>query len=211
MQALPASEQVILCYIAFLTPNVAGTSLQVYLSALKSLHILNGLRPDALSSPRVKLAVKGIYDNGLPPSQKFPITFHIMNHMFALLLPNFDSQVVWVGMTLAFFGCLRAGEITIPSKGPIDPISIVRMCDIAFSHPPSSPYATLVIRRTKTAPHGCQVVIGCSGHVVCAYCSLLAYLNKVGVQCTSGLTSPLLVLANGQASIRTCLCLTQSL
>ena len=102
MQALKASEQVILCYITFFMPNITGISLQVYLSALKSLHMLNGLRPDALSSPRVKLAVKGIYDNGLPPSQKSPITFHIITHMFAKLLPDFDSHMVWVGMTLAF-------------------------------------------------------------------------------------------------------------
>jgi hypothetical protein len=93
---------------------------------------------------------------------------------------------------------LRAGEISVPSRGPVDPLSIVRICDIAFSHLPGSPYATLMIRRTKTSPHGNLVVIGCSGHFVCAYCSLLAYLTKVGVLCTSGVASPLLVLANGR-------------
>ncbi len=71
LQVLPADEQVILLYIAYLSPRVVGSSLNVYLAAIHHLNVLYGYNYLSLPSPRFKLAIKGITDN-CPPHKSYP-------------------------------------------------------------------------------------------------------------------------------------------
>ncbi len=78
LQALPADELEILLYIAYLSLRVWGSSFNVYLAAIRHLHVLYGYNYESLSSPRVKLAIKGINDICPPPSQKLLITLDML-------------------------------------------------------------------------------------------------------------------------------------
>jgi len=178
--------------------SIKGSSLNVYMSAIKSLHIMNGYDCTALSSPRIHLALKGISDNDPPPCSKEPITFDMMKAILPLLPGDYDTLVVWSAMTLAFFGCLRAGEITIPSRYSLEWDFIVRLSDVQFISLPNLECVKVTIRRTKTKPHGIVVTIGCSHSQVCALCALKSYLRARGITTTIGSDAPLYVLANGQ-------------
>ncbi len=73
LQALPADELVvILLYITYLSLRVGGSSLNVYLAAIRHLHVLYGYNYQSLASPRVKLAIKGITDFCPPPPKSYP-------------------------------------------------------------------------------------------------------------------------------------------
>ena len=198
LQPLPATELVLLRYIAYMSDNLKGSSLNVYISAIKSLHILNGHDCTSLSSPRIQLALKGISDNDPPICQKEPISFHMLQTILPLLPGDYDTLVVWSAMTLAFFGCLRAGEITIPSRHSPEWDFIVRLSDVQFYSLPNNEYMKVSIKRTKTKPHGIVVTVGCSQSQVCALCTMKSYFKARGIISTIGNNAPLYVLANGQ-------------
>ena len=67
---LPATEDVLLLYVAFLyDQGLKGSSIRVYLAAVRSLHVYsNMIYPQ--DSLRLKLAVKGAVSQSAPPSRE---------------------------------------------------------------------------------------------------------------------------------------------
>lgn len=194
---VPADEKTILMFLAYVTPRVSGHSLNVYLSAIKSLHVLQGYVNSPTENPRVKLAVKGSILNSQPPSRKSPITYDIMVMISNILASDFNSIMYWSAMTLAFFGCLRAGEFTVPSTGPIQWGFVLRVHDVKFGVEATGPYMSVVIGRTKQKPNGVTLYIGCSKSAVCAYCTMLHYLNIKRVHDTKYVHTPLFMSLEG--------------
>ncbi len=73
----------------------------------------------------------------------------------------------------------------------VDSLSGYVMSGFSLMDPPHTLFLLLNIQKS---PHGILVTIGCSHHQVCAYCSLVAYLKKLGFTNTFEITRPLLVL-----------------
>ena len=155
---LPATEQTLLRFILFKTPNVSCQLLHifVYLAAIRASHILQGFDCPPVNSPRVKLALKGIQAHAPPPKTKTPLTFNILVDIIKILPCDHDTLATWACITLAFFACLRAGELT-PSEASFTP----RVSDVTFGVDSTGrQYMKVSIRRTKTTPNGIQVVVG---------------------------------------------------
>ena len=195
---VPASETLILRFIAFISATVSHQSVPVYLAAVKSLHVMAGFEDPPINSPRVQLMVRSMAQFAPPPSQAKPISFHMLASMGSFLSSTWDDNTQWVGMTLAFFACLRAGEFTVPSPNNYDPRSLVRVQDLKFvTTAQGIPALVLVIKRTKTAPQGVQLVIGCSFSPICAYCSMVAYCGLKNIVSTASNPQPLLSWVDG--------------
>jgi hypothetical protein len=72
---MPATEETLLLYVAFLFDcNLKGSSIRVYLAAVKCLHVFSGFDYPA-DMFRLKLAVKGAVTQSPSPVRKLPITF----------------------------------------------------------------------------------------------------------------------------------------
>ena len=197
LQALPASELTILRFIAHITPKVNRNSLQVYLAAIRALHVINGFQTPSITSPRIQLALRSLSQIAPTVKQAHPITFTIMSHFNSMLTGSWDDQVLWSCMTVMYFGCLRAAEL-IPAVdqyelGYLPP----RVCDVTFVSLPGTLAAILHVARTKAKPRGRTLVLGCSGHRVCSYCALVKYLRTRGVTDTRWVTKPLFVRSDG--------------
>lgn len=187
LQPVPASEQTILYYIAYTQArsehkNIVGSgikasSLKVYLSAIRSMHIVAGYPEPPISAPRVKLVLKAIHDNGPPPSQQAPITYSLLKRMISTLGHEYH-HVMWHAVwCLGFFGGLRGAEYTLHKTPDGQHLSVLlELKHVQYSSYPI-PHIRCDIPRTKTRPHGAVKVIGCSGTAVCAPCSLLEYLR----------------------------------
>ena len=116
--AMPVCEETLLLYVSYLfEAGLVGSSIRVYLSAVRSLHIFAGL-PYPENMYRVRLALKGAVRQTAAPVRKFPITFIILKKLVSKVKPRFDGKVLLAAMTLAFFGCLRMGEICVPDSEP---------------------------------------------------------------------------------------------
>ena len=173
-----ANEQTLLWYIAYLYNDGVknSRSISVYLSAVRALYVDRGMPAPPHRSPRIILALRGVDRSSPPPLQKMPITYDVLLRMSCLVPNQYQDQMMWSAMLVAFFGCLRADEITINLALP-EPDKIVKVQDVKWYSSPEVNYLSLTLKRTKTLLHGIQVVIGCSGTKVCAYCSLKQYLQ----------------------------------
>jgi site-specific recombinase XerD len=114
LEALPATEDVLLLYVAFLfDQGLKGSTIRVYLAAIRSLHVfLNFVYPQ--ESNRLRLAVKGVVSQSAPPSRKFPITIDILTRMLSAISSRFDFKLIAAAMCCCFFGCFRCSEFCLP-------------------------------------------------------------------------------------------------
>ena len=171
IEPCPATEESLLYYIAYLfKDNLKGSSIRVYLAAIRSLHVNAGI-PYISNTPRILMALKGANVLSSPPSRKDPITFDILCRMLELLSSRADKVMLESSMSLAFFGCMRAGEICLPDNAIFD--AKIHLCveDVTLQDDKSF---VILLKSSKTDQfsNGVKIFVGCSGHKVCAYCSM---------------------------------------
>lgn len=175
---LPASENVILLYIAHLKKEkLQGQSIRCYLSALRQLHIINRY-PEPKRTPRISAVLSGCLTLSNPPSRKSPITYDILSSILDIISVRSDYIMLKAVMCSLFFGCLRAGELCVPDGVEFDSKKHVCIEDIQINKKQN--FFKLFLKQSKTDrfSNGVNVYIGCSGTVTCAYCSLLDYLES---------------------------------
>ena len=176
----PVDENTLLLYVSFLhCQKLKASSIFVYLSAVRSYHVMNGFSNPLEGCHRLDLAMKSIERSDQPPKGKLPITMEIMSKLSKVIRYKhaYQDSMVWAAMNLAFFGFLRASEFTVSSPGNFD--SNVHLCvgHISFHSVQKLPYVKICIKASKTdvKQNGFQLVLGCSGTEVCAYCSILLF------------------------------------
>ena len=149
----------------------------MYLAAVRSLHVAQGLPNPLHPGLKLKQTLRGIErQHFLPPKQKVPLTFGILTKLQSFLNPlSIDDTVHWAAITTGHFLMLRAGEFTIPSNVSFDASSHLTATDAKLhSSSDDMEYLTLHIKRSKTDQRGQGVTLntGHSGHPVCAVCAM---------------------------------------
>jgi hypothetical protein len=175
---LPATEETLLGFVAFLyREGLKGTSIQVYLASIKSLHAHCGLIYPIVT-PKLNLAVRGAKVLSSPPVRKLPITFSVLCRIFGVLSYHCDELLIKLAMAVAFFSCLRAGEVCVPDNMVFDAKKHLCVSDLSFFH--DERMFSLLIKQSKTDKFsdGVLVYIGCSQHVICAYCLMVRYMKR---------------------------------
>ncbi len=175
---------------------MTANSMQVYLAAIRALHVYHGLPVPLLTTPRIQLALKSLSHHAPEVKQALPITYSIMQGFQKLLTNSFEDMILWTCMTILFFGCRRAGEIAPSPDQMAIGFLYPKVCDLVFTSRPTSA-VILTISRTKTQPKGLTLVLGCSGTVVCPFCAIVKYLNLRGIKETQVNPAPLLVNNDG--------------
>lgn len=184
---MPASESVIMWYLAYTQSKpgkeLKASSLSVYLSAIKSLHVMNGLSDPPTNTARVKLIVKAIMEDNGPSRQKLPVTFPMVNFMIGLLYDSYDDIMFKAAITLGFFGGLRGSEYTVVMHNGSFMTPPLRLKHITFGKHDDTHYITVTVPRSKTNPNGFVKNIGCSEQRACAVCLLSYYIqNRTRIQ-----------------------------
>ncbi len=83
----------------------------------------------------------------------------------------------------------------VVTQGHFDLNQNLALSDIKYKFFQGMSFISVNIKRTKTKSHGYSAVIGCSGHVVCAVCTLKQYIQ---IRSILPFSSPaLLVFNNG--------------
>jgi len=162
-------------YVAFLfEQGLKGSSIKVYLAAIRNLHIKCGFS-NPTQSLRLKMAVKGASALSLPPQRKLPITYDILCKMLPLLGDRSDALMLECVMSVAFYGCFRAGELCVADGVDFDSLIHVCLGDVSFSDISVS----LKLKRSKTDVSNAGVVVnlGCSKKSICAFCTLKKYVS----------------------------------
>ena len=156
------------------------SSIKVYLSAVRSLHIDQGF-PDPLANCLcLQRVVRGIKrSQGTASRERLPITDTIMVAIFkSLTMCSYDDVMFWAACTLAYFGFLRSAEFTVPSLEAFSAEVHLGVGDVAVDSTLAPSCMRVHIKASKTDPFrkGCYIHIGAGNHPLCALQAMMAYL-----------------------------------
>ena len=156
LDPLPASEDTLLLFSTHLAQRIKPQSIQVYLAAVRSLHVAQGLPNPLHPGLKLKQTLRGIERQHFsPPKQKMPLTFDILTELQPFLNPSsIDDTVHWAAITTGHFLMLREGEFTVPSNESFDASSHLTAADAKLHSSSDMEYLTLHIKRSKTDQRG---------------------------------------------------------
>ena len=110
---LPASQETLMLFAAYLTYSLAPASIKIYLYAVRSFHLEQGFpspMDNAVDLQRLMRGIKRTY--GTPADARLPITPNLLRCFYQHLnLRHYDHRLIWAAMLLAFFGFLRSSEV----------------------------------------------------------------------------------------------------
>ena len=155
---LPAAELTIIRFIGSLSESCQASTIRVYLSAIRSLHVNCGLSDPLIGCLRIPLVVKGlrrIKSQKSPP--KLPITPLILHYILGQLnLENFNDVMFWAVCCTAFFGFLRAAEVTVtPDKCVGNTYLAVSDVSVSNQSHPGAVFIKLRYSKTDQFGTGC--------------------------------------------------------
>ena len=207
-QTLPTTESTLLLFTAYLASlNLSHSSIKVYLSGVRSLHVQNGLHAsfNKQLTPRLQQVLKGIRKQqaiGCPPRIRRPITIQIMAGIRSVLLGaphSYHNIMMWAACCLAFFGFLRSSEFTVPSQGAFDKDVHLSPADIAIDNKTNPQIVRLTIKQSKTDPfrRGVKLYLGRTDSPICPVLGILPFLAVRGNR-----SGPLFILNDGRMLTR---------
>ena len=204
---IPTSEYTLLLFTAYLGQrNLAYSTIKVYLSTVRNLHVAAGMHQTFSSqlTPRVQQVLRGIQKTlavGKPAKVCLPITINIMVKIKAILSyepHKYHNIMMWAACCMAFFGFLRCSEFTAPSQEDYDPYTYLSYYDIAVDNRTSPTLLTLQLKQSKTDPFrtGVTLTLGKSHKEVCPVTTLMPYLAIRGSE-----KGPLFITENHTANV----------
>ena len=85
-------------------------------------------------------------------------------------------------VTLAFFGFLRSGEVTVPSDSAFDPAAHLTFDDVKVDNITNPTLLKIRLKASKTDPfrNGIDIVVGRTNNKLCPVTAVMAYLAARG-------------------------------
>ena len=200
----PADEWTLCLFSTFLAQSLKYSSIKVYLSAVRSLHIDSGFADPLHNCLRLQRVVRGIKRvQGSSVDKRMPVTSDIMMIIFRSMdFHIFDDIMFWSACTLAYFGFLRASEFTTPSRSTFNSSFNLTLQDVAFDSRVQPSCVRVHLKASKTDPFrkGCDIFIGRGSGHLCAVSALVQYLSLRG-----NATGPLFLRSDGSPLSRSSL------
>ena len=112
----PADEWTLCFFATFLASTVQHSTIKVYLSAVRSLHIDQGFADLLVNCLRLRRVLRGIKrTQGDTSSLRLPVTDDIMAVIFKALDLNIpDHCMFWAACNLAYFGSFASPSLLFP-------------------------------------------------------------------------------------------------
>ena len=205
----PVSTHILCQFVAFLgSQGVKHQSAKSYLSAVRHAQITAGFQDPFRNADlsRLECVLKGLKRQqacqGTPAKTRLPITPDILRSLKQLWDPsasNQDVAMLWAACTLGFFGFLRCGEFTCPSRQAYDPSCHLSLEDVAIDSPTTPSIMRVTLKQSKTDPfrQGVDIFLGATKNPLCPVMAMLAYLAIRG-----SAAGPLFIRSNGSPLTR---------
>ncbi len=181
LQPLPASEAVLLLFVAEKAQTVSHSTIKSYLAGIRNLHIMKGYGNPIADFLRLELAVRGV--QRLKPRTRrprLPITPYILRLIKAALSENleYNSVLYWAVCCTAYFGFMRCGELLLSSPNAFDRARHITPEDVATDsqQDPQSIQIHLRFSKTDQIGRGSFVYLGRTNEDLCPVGALLSYL-----------------------------------
>lgn len=188
---VPSTEATLVLFVTHLAEtNTAYATIKVYLAAVRQLHVSTGLHAQFYLqlTPRLQQVLRGIKKRQAahhPTRIRLPITIHIMKKIKEALSPelrSYNNTMLWAACCMAFFGFMRVGEFTIPTKGSYDKTSHLSLSDVSVDRRDNPRLLRVTIKQSKTDPfrRGVNIYLGATNGPICPVRGILPYLAVRG-------------------------------
>lgn len=181
----PTDEWTLCLFATFLAESLRHSSIKVYLSAVRSLHIEHGFADPLTNCLQLQRVLHGIKrtQGMLGARHRLPVTVEIMQLVHSSLnLECYSDRMFWAACTLAYFGFLRSSEFTVPSLAVFDHNTHLSVVDIVVDSRDHPTFLQVNIKASKTDPfrQGCSIYIGKVSTSLCAIKAMMNYLALRG-------------------------------
>ena len=166
--------------------GLAYTSIKVYLSAICNLHTAHSHHEayQQALTPRLEQVLRGIKREQCSTHSArvcLPITVEIMHQIYAVLArtpEEYQNVMLWAACCTAFFGCLRAGEMTVQNQNDYDRTMHLSLQDVALDSRVTPTIIWFTIKQSKTNPFrkGVRLCLGRTDPIICPVKAMLTYL-----------------------------------
>lgn len=179
-QDVPANQETLKCYVAFLARSLNPNSIAGYLNVIRILHVNAGLPNPLHENFEIKMIRKGILRRlGRPPKQKLPITLVILRNLHSQLnLSSAGDRAFWAACLVGFFGLLRKSTLLPNSINDKSPDYMVRQ-DITGL---SLHFFLLNVRHSKTIQFGQRLLrlpfVACDDPILCPVSAIIHHLGS---------------------------------
>ena len=154
-------------------------TIKLYLAAIRFFQLQQGWHDPLKDTHQLSVILRGAQKQATPRIRS-PISPALLQNIVTTILRSthlrsHDRYLYVSAMTMAFFGCLRCGEITYPSTGTFNPRRHLTIKDIKLS----KKVLEVVIKHSKTdqTGKGSTVIIGPGNHRLCPLKLLRKFLQ----------------------------------
>ena len=204
LRAVPASEEVLCKFAAKMAcEGLQHRTIKSYMAGVRHLHIEDGMGDPFVSPlPRLHYVMREVKrhqgEAGKSGRERLPITPDILRKIKSVWdQQSLDPDIVmlWAACCLAFFGFLRAGELTMPGDKTFDASTHLVWDDVAVDDPANPGVMSIRIKVSKTDPFrmGISLFIGKVHSDLCPVAAMMAYLVSRG-----SVPGPLFVFKDGR-------------
>jgi hypothetical protein len=178
MVSLPASQDTLCAYLAFLSRSLSPSSIKGYMNAVRLLHIEAGFSNPLAQNWEVMMIQRGISRlMGTPPKQKLPMTVPMLLALYGTLVDSPADKSFWIACLIAFFGFLRKSTL-LPASSELTLGKFIArsdVCDLTLQS------FTVLIRFSKTIQFGQRVLslpyVSCSDIRLCPVRAMLSHIG----------------------------------
>lgn len=169
-------------FCSHLADRIHHSSIKVYLSAVRSLHIDYGFPDPLVNCLQLQRLLRGIKRHqGANRPQRQPVTAELMTVLQRSLdFANPDHVMLWAACCMGFFGFLRAGEFTVNST--FNPALHLMTEDLQVDSAVNPHSLRVFIKCSKTDPfrQGVFIYLGRGSASICPIVAVMAYLRLRG-------------------------------
>ena len=116
-QPCPCSARTVLRFLATEKETRGAGGAPVTLAALRNLHMMNGIKAEALDDPRIRQIRLGLAKESRAKDERDPISSDDLRKIcLGMSAGQRGSKMLKAAMCLGFFGLLRIGELTAGRK-----------------------------------------------------------------------------------------------
>ena len=116
----PATEILLLRFVASVSDSLRGSTIQNYLSAIRFMHVCNGFDNPLSNFERLRLVVRALKKRSESPRQRSPVSIGMLRKISTCLnFRNYNDTLLWAMIICGFFGFMRVSEFTV--LGEFDP------------------------------------------------------------------------------------------
>ena len=157
MPLLPSTENILIYFAVSLAKTVNPETINVYLAAVRHMHLVNGYDLPMAKFQRLHYILRGIKRiKGASTRTRLPITLDHLKLFYRILhsraSPRHDEIMIWAAITTAFFVFLRIGEMIC--SGFFNSSTHLSRSDVSFHDKTNDQEAflNLRIKASKTDP-----------------------------------------------------------